>query len=249
MNTTNPTFQDRMAMIQQNQGNQRATQQHMISPLGNYSNKEIFAQLQPENPIIKLINSIINSVQSRQNNGQTKRTQAPITPTPTFVSPLPQNTPTPTPSPTPRITPYPTPSLSSDQKDFAKFMGPPLNQAISYNEGSLSANPPPNINPYEETYGPAGINVRAHPQYNQQRAENPQEAKTFLANRLDTAKKIFPDNIEKQILYYNVPANAYKDPNKLSKDAVWYLQNALKYLGQVPSEEYLPILQKHGFFK
>lgn len=179
-----------------------------------------------------------------------------ITPTPTPKMPV--VTPTPTPPIAP-VTPYPTPNLSPSQISFgnqlqvaaqgAGLKTPQIASAIGFNEGSLNPEAPPNINQWEETYGPVGINIRAHPQITRQQAEDAQFYKNFLVNKIAAAQKIFPGSMERQILYYNVPRNAYLDPNELSYQAAWYLQNALRFMGKTPSPEYLPILRKYGFFK
>jgi hypothetical protein len=179
-----------------------------------------------------------------------------ITPTPTPKKSV--AIPSPTPSRIPSPTLYPTPSLTSNQISFgnqlqasAQAVGiktPQLASAIGFNESSLNTNPTPNITNVERTFGPAGINLLAHPQITQQQAEDVGFAKNFLINRIASAQKIFPNNIERQILYYNVPRNAYLNPNDLSYQAAWYLQNALRFMGKTPSSEYLPILQKYGFF-
>ncbi len=191
-----------------------------------------------------------------------------ITPTPTPATPqkhmmvktmMPITTPPPVPAISQGPTPYPTPNLSPNQISWgnqlqasaqaAGIQTPQVAQAIGFNEGSLNPSAPPNINPSEETYGPVGINIRAHPEITRQQAEDPGFAKNFLVNRIAAAQKIFPNNMERQILYYNVPGNAYLNPGDLSYQAAWYLQNALKFMGKTPSPEYLPVLQKYGFFK
>jgi len=184
------------------------------------------------------------------------------TPTPT-MTPMPTPTPTPTPTMTPTstmmptITPYPTPSLNRGQTAWGNELegvatpsgvAAGVARAIGFNEASLNRYPAPNITEREETYGPAGINIRAHPQITRAQAESPEFAKNFMVNRLVAAKKLFPDNIEKQILYYNVPGNAYLDAKNISYQAAWYLQNALRTMGRTPSGEYLPVLRRYGFF-
>ena len=189
--------------------------------------------------------------------------------TPTTMMPTTTSTmPTATPTPDSGVTPYPTPRLSQGQTTFAQTLvdagkqagltNPDLTAAIAFNEASLRINPAPNITEKEETYGPAGINIRAHPEITREQAENPSFAKQFLVNRLKAAQRIFPNDVERQILFYNVPGNVLRareeggglrPAEELSYEAAWYLQNALKYLNKVPSPEYLSILQNYGFFK
>ena len=174
--------------------------------------------------------------------------------------PMPTSTPIPTPTsvpPAPTVTPYPTPMLSPNQIAWGNQLEQAatpsgvlanLSKSIGFNESSLNPYPAPNITAREETYGPAGINIRAHPNITRAQAEDPQFAKNFMVKRLIAANSLFPENIERQILYYNVPGNAYKNPNDIPYEAAWYLQNALRTLKRIPSPEYLPILQKYGFF-
>jgi len=193
------------------------------------------------------------------------------------ATPTPTSTPMPTPTPTPGVTPYPTPALNQGQQNWGKeLVGaaqaagvkvPEIAQAIGFNEASLIPERSSNVTEFEDTHGPAGINILPNAQGPLMAAELGKRgipvtrdnmialaqdrafAKQFMANRMAHAQELFPDSIDRQILYYNVPKNAYIQPNQLSYQAAWYLQNAMRTLNRVPSEEYLPILQKYGFFK
>jgi len=201
--------------------------------------------------------SLLRSMANWFSGGKvSQQNQLPIpSPTPTYA---PTPTMTPTQAPVPTVTPYPTPMLSPNQiawgNELEQASTPSgvlsgLSKSIGFNESSLNPYPTPNITAKEQTYGPAGINILAHPNITQAQAEDPQFAKNFMVKRLMDANSFFPGNVERQILYYNVPGNAYKDPNDIPYEAAWYLQNALRTMKKIPSAEYLPVLQKYGFFK
>jgi hypothetical protein len=193
------------------------------------------------------------------------------TPTPTVIS-----VPSSSPSPTQGVTPYPTPRLNESQEEWgneliqaAKNVGvkvPEIAKAIGFNEASLIPERSSNVTEKEDTHGPAGINIlpnaqgplmiaelkkRGIPETRDNMialAQDREFAKQFMVNRMSAAQQKFPDSIERQILYYNVPRNAYIEPQEIPYQAAWYLMNAMKTLEKIPSEEYLPVLQKYGFF-
>ena len=196
-----------------------------------------------------------------------------------FSSPTPTPTMTPSPTPTPGITPYPMPTYSKIQqshktrvKSDAGLLGinPDVFVGISNNESSMKPTTTPNINQNEESYGPFQINFKIRQKdgtvvtlknrdgLTREDAQDYNKAKVWAANQLKRAEGYFPNSVDRQILYYNIPGNVFRTreegggirpAEEISYDAAWYLANALRSAGKTPSPEYLPILQKYGFFK
>lgn len=187
--------------------------------------------------------------QAKEPTGQVKGAQAPKQPTPTAEPDQKIAT---------RAANRSDVRFSSDQLKYAQQVrsdaqkygaNPDVLEAIANNESSLRPTTTPNINARETSYGPFQINLKAHPEITKEQASDYNFAVKWASDRINNAARIFPDSIEQQILYYNVPGNAYADPSEVSYQGAWYLANALKHIGIQPSEEYLPMLQKYKLWQ